>query len=202
MYVAPEKAAESFGITVKKLEKIRKRKDCPENIVDPEGFYNTEIVGQMLVSMQEQAKRATAYVKKRRLTDKTYGTKRRGKNTAKQPSGNRYSDADRAKALQLLHDGSTQSNVAGVLGCSLATVQNWQKAAGKKSKKVRCRRNSRPRQKVQQTVQESLEEYAVRFWETDQRWLDFVTQDLNEAWFRHFIGEALRFGHETAYPEE
>ena len=148
MHVTPEKAAESFGITVEKLEKIRKRKDCPKDIVDSEGFYDTEVVEKMLAKLREQSEQAA----------KKY----------------------------------------------LAKKQSTESA----TKKIRCKKTSKrvtaKRSVAKQTgarvVAESLDEYIARFWETDQRWLDFVTQDLNETWMRHFIGEALRFGHETAYP--
>jgi len=147
MNAAPEKAAESFGITVEKLEKIRKRRDCPKGIVDSEGFYNTEIVGQMLDKMRKQAAQV-----------REYQAKKKGKPPA---------------------------------------VEKTRKKATKK--------RTVPRQTKEATariVQETFDEYVNRFWETDERWRDFVSAEVNETYLRYFIDATLRFGHATAFPEE
>ena len=58
MFLSPEKTAESFGITVQKLETMRKHKDCPKSLVDSEGFYDTEKVETMLNRLKRVAEKA------------------------------------------------------------------------------------------------------------------------------------------------
>ena len=46
-----------------------------------------------------------------------------------------FSANERAEALQLLKDGHTLKDVADKIGCSVASLQSWKKAAGGKRKK-------------------------------------------------------------------
>jgi molecular chaperone DnaK (HSP70) len=51
---------------------------------------------------------------------------------------------------------------------------------------------------------ETPEEYQERFWTEEDRWKDFMLKDINKEnykeWMEYFIGEALAFGYDTAYP--
>jgi hypothetical protein len=51
---------------------------------------------------------------------------------------------------------------------------------------------------------ETPEEYKKRFWTEDDHWQDFMFKSINKEnykeWVEYFIGEALAFGYDTAYP--
>ena len=50
---------------------------------------------------------------------------------AKSAKGKKSFSAEvKAEAVQLLAEGATVSQVAGLMGCSINSIQNWKKAAG------------------------------------------------------------------------
>jgi len=61
MFLSPQETADKFGITVEKLERMSKRKDCPADFVDENGCYNEEKVGKMLDFLQKQAEYTKKY---------------------------------------------------------------------------------------------------------------------------------------------
>jgi len=127
MFVTAQEAADQCGITVEKLEKIAKRKDCPKKMMDKQGNYNPEIVNKLLARIAAYREQAKRYTK-----------------------------------------------------------QNKQQ--------------SQPRRSVKRS-QETLEEFTLRFWKTDDLWQEYMTTDMSEDWAKYFIRRALEFGHRTAYPE-
>jgi len=66
MFLTSQQAADKFGITVEKLERISNRKDCPANFVDTKGYYDEEKVGKILAHMRKQADKVKEYYTKKK----------------------------------------------------------------------------------------------------------------------------------------
>ena len=67
-----------------------------------------------------------------------------------------------------------------------------EQAAEKKPK-----RKARNEPRHQTSTQETFEEFAMRFWETDEMWKEFVSAEANEAYLRYFVNSALQFGYNS-----
>jgi len=74
MFITAQEAADQCGISIEKLEKIARRRDCPKKMMDDEGNYNPIVVTKMLERLKKVAETSARYHKTGRTTKRTRKT--------------------------------------------------------------------------------------------------------------------------------
>ena len=61
----------------------------------------------------------------------------------------------------------------------------------------------RPRKQRAAETAETFDEFTLRFWSENTRWVEYLTVgEVNEVWARYFIQAALEFGYNESHKEK
>lgn len=97
MRVIAQQAADKFGITLEKLQRISQRKSAPAGLIDEHGQYDTDILEKFLKKIAIEIAAAKKYAAKKRVEA---GVKPRNTNSSKPKRAKRVKSVKAAKAAK------------------------------------------------------------------------------------------------------